>query len=186
VLTDGFVGQMMEPLDLEYREILAPEKPWAVQGTAETRKNMVSSIFLESDALEEHQRRMEAKYIRAKQVETRWEEYRTEDAELIVVGYGIVSRVLRSAVDEARTRGMKVGLFRPITLWPFPSKELLATALRTAKLLVVELSNGQMVEDVRLALDGKRPVEFYGRGGGNVPSVDEMIAKMEELMPASV
>jgi pyruvate/2-oxoacid:ferredoxin oxidoreductase alpha subunit len=108
VLTDGFVGQMMEPLDLEYREIFAPQKPWAVKGTAGTRKNMISSIFLEADDLEEHQRRMEAKYIRAQQVETRWEEYLTHDAELIVVGYGIVSRVLRSAVDEARKKGMKV------------------------------------------------------------------------------
>jgi 2-oxoisovalerate ferredoxin oxidoreductase alpha subunit len=186
VLTDGFVGQMMEPLELKYREIFAPEKPWAVKGTAETRKNMISSIFLECDDLEEHQHRMEAKYIRAQQLETRWEEYRTEDAELIVVGYGIVSRVLRSAVDEARKQGRKVGLFRPITLWPFPSKELLATALRAQEILVVELSNGQMVEDVRLALDGKRAVEFYGRGGGNVPAVDELIAKMEEQMPASV
>jgi 2-oxoisovalerate ferredoxin oxidoreductase alpha subunit len=186
VLADGFVGQMMEPLDLECREILAPEKPWAVKGTAETRKNMVSSIFLESDDLEEHQRRMEAKYIRSQQVETRWEEYRTEDAGLIVVGYGIVSRVLRSAVDQARQRGMKVGLFRPISLWPFPSKELLATGLRAEKILVVELSNGQMVEDVRLALDGKRPVEYYGRGGGNVPAVEELIARMEQQMPAAV
>jgi len=186
VLTDGFVGQMMEPLDLEYREILAPEKPWAVKGTAESRKNMVSSIFLECDDLEEHQRRMEAKYIRAQQAETRWEEYRTEDAELIVVGYGIVSRVLRSAVDEARNHGMKVGLFRPISLWPFPSKEILATALHTERILVVELSNGQMVEDVRLAIEGKRPVEFYGRGGGNVPSIDELLTKMEEHIPAPV
>src|SRR4029077_2366104 len=180
VLTDGFVGQMMEPLDLEYREILPPEKPWAVKGTAETRKNMVSSIFLESDDLEEHQRRMEAKYIRDQQVETRWEEYITDNPELILVGYGIVSRVLRSAVDEARRHGMKVGLFRPISLWPFPSKEILAAALKVEKLLVVELSNGQMVEDVRLAIEGKRPVEFYGRGGGNVPSIDELLTKMQE------
>jgi pyruvate/2-oxoacid:ferredoxin oxidoreductase alpha subunit len=186
VLTDGFVGQMMEPLDLEFREILAPEKPWAVKGTAETRKNMVSSIFLECDDLEEHQRRMEAKYIRAQQAETRWEEYRTEDAELIVVGYGIVSRVLRSAVDEARIHGLKVGLFRPISLWPFPSQQILAAAMHAEKLLVVELSNGQMVEDVRLALDGKRSVEFYGRGGGNVPSIDELVSKMEEHLPAAV
>src|SRR5215831_8384614 len=121
VLTDGFVGQMMEPLDLEYREIIAPPKPWAVQGTAGTRKNMISSIFLESDDLENHQRKMEAKYIRAQECETRCEQYRTDDAELIVVGYGIVSRVLRSAVDEARKQGIKVGLFRPITLWPFPT-----------------------------------------------------------------
>jgi pyruvate/2-oxoacid:ferredoxin oxidoreductase alpha subunit len=147
---------------------------------------MISSIFLESDALEEHQRGMEAKYMRAKQVETRCEEYRTEDAELIVVGYGIVSRVLRSAVDEGRKQGMKVGLFRPITLWPFPSKQLAATVLRAGKALVVELSNGQMVEDVRLAVNGQRPIEFYGRGGGNVPSVEELLTKMEEQIPATV
>jgi len=183
VLTDGFVGQMMEQLDLQYREILPAEKPWAVKGTAETRKNMVSSIFLECDDLEAHQRQMEAKYIRAQQAETRWEQYRTEDADLLVVGFGIVSRVLRSAVDEARKQGIKVGLFRPISLWPFPSKELAKAAARMEKVLVVELSNGQMVEDVRLALEGKKTVEFYGRVGGNVPSVEELREKIEEQTP---
>jgi pyruvate/2-oxoacid:ferredoxin oxidoreductase alpha subunit len=186
VLTDGFVGQMMEPLDLAYREISAPLKPWAVKGTAGTRRNMVSSIVLEADDLEEHQRRMEAKYIRAQETEVRWEEYRTENAELIVVGYGIESRVLRSAVDEARKQGIKVGLFRPITLWPFPKKEIAAAAMRAEKVLTVELSNGQMVEDVRLALNGKRPVEFYGRVGGNVPGVEELLAKIEEQVPTAV
>ena len=186
VLTDGFVGQMMEPLDLAYREVSAPLKPWAVKGTAGTRRNMVSSIVLEADDLEEHQRRMEAKYIRAQETEVRWEEYRTENAELIVVGYGIVSRVLRSAVDEARKQGIKVGLFRPITLWPFPKKEIAAAAMRAEKVLTVELSNGQMVEDVRLALNGKRPVEFYGRVGGNVPGVEELLAKIEEQVPTAV
>jgi len=184
VLTDGFVGQMMEPLDLEYREISVPEKPWAVKGTAETRKNMVSSIFIESDDLEEHQRRMEAKYIRAQQTETRCEQYRTEDAELLVVAFGIVSRILRSAVDEAREQGFKVGLFRPITLWPFPACQLIKAAARAENVLVVELSNGQMVEDVRLTLNGNKPVEFYGRGGGNVPSVEELLAKIEEQAAA--
>ena len=178
VLTDGFVGQMMEPLDLEYHEIFAPPKPWAVTGTAETRKNMVTSIYLETDDLEEHQRRMEAKYIRAQETETRWEEYRTKDADLLVVGFGIVSRILRSAVDESRKHGIKVGLFRPITLWPFPSHELTAAASRSERVLVVELSNGQMVEDVRLALNGKVPVEFFGRCGGNVPSVEEIRAEV--------
>jgi len=186
VLTDGFVGQMMEPLDLEYREVREPAKPWAVKGTAETRKNMVSSIYLETDDLEEHQRRMEAKYMRAQQNETRREEYHTDDAELLVVGFGIVSRVLRSAVDEARKQGIKVGLFRPITLWPFPSKELARAAARVEKVLVVELSNGQMVEDVRLALEGKKPVEFYGRVGGNVPTVEELLGKIEEQVSATV
>lgn len=180
VLADGFIGQMMEPLDLEYREVLAPPKPWAVQGTAESRKNLISSIYLEPDDLEAHQRRMEAKYIRAQQAEVRSEQYRTDDAEVLVVGYGIVSRVLRSAVDEARKQGIKVGLFRPITLWPFPSKELAAAGLRAEKILTVELSNGQMVDDVRLAIEGKRPVEFYGRVGGNVPDVEELFAKIEE------
>jgi len=186
VLTDGFVGQMMEPLDLEYREILAPQKPWAVRGTAGTRKNMASSIYLESDDLEAHQRRMEAKYIRAQQTETRWEGYRTDDADLLVVGFGIVSRILRSAVDEAREQGIKVGLFRPITLWPFPSRALAAAAARTERVLVVELSNGQMVEDVRLSLNGKKNIEFYGRVGGNVPSVEELLGKIEEQTAALI
>ncbi len=186
VLTDGFVGQMMEPLDLEYREILAPQKPWAVRGTAGTRQNMVSSIYLESDDLEEHQRRMEAKYIRAQQTETRWEEYLTDDADLLVVGFGIVSRILRSAVDEARKQGVKVGLFRPITLWPFPLHELAAAAARTERVLVVELSNGQMLEDVRLALNGRKAIEFYGRVGGNVPSVEELLGRIEEQTAALI
>jgi 2-oxoisovalerate ferredoxin oxidoreductase alpha subunit len=186
VLTDGFVGQMMEPLDLEYREIVAPHKPWAVQGTAGTRKNVISSIVLEPDELEAHQRKMEAKYIRCQQNETRCEEYLTDDAELIVIGYGIVSRVLRSAVDLARKQGIKVGLFRPITLWPFPKSELLAFSAQAEKILVVELSNGQMVEDVRLTLNGRKPVEFYGRVGGNVPSVEELLAKIAEQVAQAV
>ena len=146
----------------------------------------MSSIYLEADDLEAHQRRMEAKYIRAQQNETRYEQYHTENAELLVVGYGIVSRVLRSAVDEARRLGIKVGLFRPITLWPFPTEQLKLAAARTQKVFVVELSNGQMVEDVRLALNGTRPVEFYGRVGGNVPSVEELVEKIEEQSAALV
>jgi len=178
VLTDGFVGQMMEPLDLEYRESERPEKPWAVKGTPETRNNLVTSIYLEPDELEEHERRLEAKYIRARQTEPRYEVYKTDDAEVLVVGFGIVSRVLRSTVAEARKEGLKVGLFRPITLWPYPSKALAKAASKAEKVLVVELSNGQMVEDVRLALNGKVRVEFYGRVGGNVPSVEELYAQV--------
>jgi len=97
-----------------------------------------------------------------------------------------VSRVLRSAVDEARKRGIKAGLFRPITLWPFPSRELDEFSARAEKLLVVELSNGQMVEDVRLALNGTKPVEFYGRVGGNVPTVEELLEKIEQYSVAAV
>jgi pyruvate/2-oxoacid:ferredoxin oxidoreductase alpha subunit len=185
VMADGFIGQMMEPLDLEYREIVVPPKPWAVKGTPETRANLVSSIYLEPDQLEEHQRKLEAKYIRA-QVEARYELYETEDAEVLLVGYGIVSRVLRSTVEALRKDGLKAGLFRPITVWPFASKELAAAAAKVQKVIVVELSNGQMVEDVRLALDGKVPVEFYGRVGGNVPSVEELQSQVMQRVLAGV
>ena len=190
VLTDGFVGQMMEPLDLEIpdkdHEMELPEKPWAVKGTPETRANLLSSIYLETDELEEHQRRMEAKYIRAQETEQRSELYHTEDAEVLLVGYGIVSRVLLSTVEALRKEGVKAGLFRPITLWPYPTKALLEAAARVQKVLVVELSNGQMVEDVRLALNGKVPVEFYGRVGGNVPSVAELRQQVFTRMPVAV
>jgi len=121
---------------------------------------------------------MEAKYRRAQQAEARHELYQAEDAEVLLVGYGIVSRVLRSAVEEGRKQGRRIGLFRPITLWPFPSEALARAAAGVRKVLAVELSHGQMVEDVRLALDGKVLVEFYGRAGGNVPSVEEIQAEL--------
>jgi len=177
VLCDGFVGQMVEAVELEDRQAVIPEKPWAVTGTAATRKNLITSIYLESDELEAHQRQMEAKYALAREKEQRHELYQAKDAEVLLVGYGIVSRVLRSAVEKARREGLRVGLFRPITLWPFPEKALAAAAARAKKVLVVELSNGQMLEDVRLALNGNVPVEFYGRVGGNVPTVEELHAR---------
>ncbi len=186
VLTDGFVGQMMEPLELELREAVAPEKPWAVKGTPETRANLISSIYLEPDDLEEHERRLEAKYIRCEQAEVRYEQYRSEDAEVLLVGFGIVSRVLRSTVDSLRREGVRAGLFRPITLWPFPSKALAEAASTVQKVLDVELSNGQMLEDVRLALNGNVPVEFYGRVGGNVPSVEELHGQVIDRVGALI
>jgi pyruvate/2-oxoacid:ferredoxin oxidoreductase alpha subunit len=181
VLADGFIGQMMEPVDLEPKDIKVPDKPWAVKGTAETQKNLISSIYLEPDELEAHQRKMEAKYIRAQQ-EARHEMYQVDDAEVLLVGYGIVSRVLRSAVEGARSEGLRAGLFRPVTLWPFPGKALLEAASRVQRVLVVELSNGQMVEDVRLAINGKVPVDFYGRVGGNVPSVEEIQGQLTRMV----
>ena len=183
VLADGFIGQMMEPLELEYHAPELPEKPWAVCGTPETRKNLVSSIYLEPDVLEAHVRKLEAKYVRAQRLEPRHETFEVDGAEVLLVGYGITSRVLRSAVEMGRREGLKVGLFRPITLWPFPTQALLEASARVHKILVVELSNGQMLEDVRLAVNGKVPVEFYGRTGGNVPSVEEVHSQlMQRLM----
>ncbi|HSE47747.1 MAG TPA: 3-methyl-2-oxobutanoate dehydrogenase subunit VorB [Terriglobales bacterium] len=174
VLADGFIGQMIEPLDLEFEAHEAPSKDWAVLGTPETRKNLISSIFLEPDELEAHQQHLESKYRLAQQLEVRHETYMADDAEILLVGYGIVSRVLRSVVEKARAQGMKVGLFRPITLWPFPSGALREAARAVDRVHVVELSNGQMVEDVKLALNGEVQVGCYSRVGGNVPSAEEI------------
>jgi pyruvate/2-oxoacid:ferredoxin oxidoreductase alpha subunit len=186
VLTDGAIGQMMEPLEIEDKEHLQPEKPWAVKGTEETRGNLVSSIFLTPDELEAHVRKLEAKYKKCAELEQRSEEYMTDDADLLLVGYGVTARVLRSVVDEIRAQGMKVGLFRPITLWPWPVKALAAAASKVKSVLVVEMSTGQMVDDVRLTVNGKVPVEFYGRVGGNIPSVEEVHAELLNRMVAAV
>jgi pyruvate/2-oxoacid:ferredoxin oxidoreductase alpha subunit len=186
LLADGFVGQMMEPLDLKLIEAVLPDKPWAVKGTAETRQNLITSIHLTPDLMEAHVRHLEDKYKECERKECRWETYCAEDAEVLLVGYGIVSRVLRSTVDLARQNGVKAGLFRPISLWPFPSQALAEAAKPAAKVMVVELSTGQMLEDVRLALGGTRPIEFYGRVGGNVPSVEECQAELFARMEVVV
>lgn len=182
VLTDGFIGQMMEPLELQAREVVGPEKPWAVRGTPETRKNLISSIFLEPDLLEAHVRKLDDKYKMAAEVEARYELYRAEEPEVLLVGYGITSRVLRTVVDQVRKEGVRAGLFRPITLWPFPAEALRKAARRAQMVLVVEMSTGQMVEDVRLSLDGRVDVQFYGRSGGNVPMADEVSKELFERM----
>ncbi len=185
VLADGFVGQMIEPLEFGEREAEIAAKPWAVCGNKETRANLVTSIYLEPDELEAHCRKLEAKYKLAAELEPRYETYLADDADVLVVGFGIVSRILRSTVEQCRAQGLRAGLFRPLTLWPFPSQALAQIAAQCSKVLVVEMSNGQMVDDVRLALDGQVPVEFYGRMGGNVPSAeevrDEILARVEEL-----
>jgi 2-oxoisovalerate ferredoxin oxidoreductase alpha subunit len=178
VLTDGFIGQMMEPLELEERRVAEPVKPWAVCGTKETRKNLISSIYLEPAELEAHVRKLDAKYKKAAEVEARHELYFAEDPEVLLVGYGITSRVLRTVVDRVRKEGVRAGLFRPVTLWPFPAEALRKAARRAQMVLVVEMSTGQMVEDVRLALDGRVDVEFYGRTGGNVPLEDEVCKEL--------
>ena len=186
IMTDGYVGQMMEPLEIKMRDVVLPEKEWAVKGTKETKKNMISSIVLEPDALEAHVRKLEAKYMLCQELESRRETYLTEDADVLLVGFGIVSRVLRTAVDHLRAQGLRAGLFRPITLWPFPSRELCETAKRVKQVLTVELSTGMLVEDVKLALNGSVPVEYYGRVGGNVPMADEITAQVFARIGARV
>ncbi len=180
VLADGYIGQMMEPVEFPVEMARPRHKDWAVEGTAETRNNLVTSIYLEPDELEAHVRRLEAKYRRAEREAVRAECWRTEDAEIILVGYGIVARVLKAAVEQARAHGLPVGLLRPITLYPFPTEIVRKLSHRARSFAVVELSTGQMVEDVRLALEGRSTVRFYGRAGGNVPSAEEVLDFVEE------
>ncbi|MFH0777640.1 MAG: 3-methyl-2-oxobutanoate dehydrogenase subunit VorB [Candidatus Eisenbacteria bacterium] len=182
ILTDGFVGQMIEPLSLPEKLSPPPDKPWAIKGTAETRDNLVSSIYLSPEDLEEHIANLEKKYEQVRENEVRYEEYMTDDAKVITIGYGIVSRVLRTVVDTARSRGLRLGLLRPITLWPFPSRKLRQLAEKTGSFLVVELSTGQMVDDVKLAVECRKPVHLYTRYGGSVPTADELLKKIESLM----
>jgi pyruvate/2-oxoacid:ferredoxin oxidoreductase alpha subunit len=185
VLADGYIGQMMEPVKFQPCAIETPPPDWAVLGNAETRRNLITSIYLEPDALEAHVRKLEAKYRLAEQRETRSEQWRTEDAEIVLVGYGIVARVLKAVVEQARSRGLPVGMLRPITLYPFPVSELQRLSRRARMFIVVELSNGQLLDDVRLALEATRPVEFYNRLGGNVPSAEEVLAFVEAKAAAS-
>jgi len=175
LLADGFIGQMMEPVEFPQTAV-APHLPeWAVAGTAESRGNLINSLHLDCDELEAHVRHLEAKYLLAEQNEVRAEEWQTEDAEIVLVGYGIVARILKAVAAEARKGGLNVGVLRPVTLYPFPKTHLQRLAERVRVFVVVELSTGQMVEDVRLALNGARPVEFMSRVGGNVPSTEDVL-----------
>jgi pyruvate/2-oxoacid:ferredoxin oxidoreductase alpha subunit len=174
IMTDGFIGQMMEPVEFPEPVDYKPDKPWRVDATKDTVDNLVSSIILDHDDLEAHVNRLGAKYDTIEENEARCEEYRTDDADYLAVAFGIVSRVMMTAIDMAREEGIKVGLLRPITLWPFPKKPLAAWVGRAKAILVAELSRGQMIEDVKLAVSCKMPVDFHGRSGGNVPAPQEL------------
>ena len=183
IMADGITGQMMEVVDIPEAEPTGfDHSDWCVDGTPATAGNLVSSIVLEPDELEEHNLKLEGKYKKIEATEVRFEEYRTEDADLVVVAYGVVSRIAYSAVDMARDEGLKVGLLRPITLWPFPTEPIARLAGQAKSLLAVELSTGQMVEDVQLAVNGKAPVHFYGRCGGMVPGSKELVAEYTKIM----
>ncbi|MEO8597223.1 MAG: 3-methyl-2-oxobutanoate dehydrogenase subunit VorB [Candidatus Solibacter sp.] len=186
VLADGCIGQMMEPVEFSTHPVLPQPPEWCVRGTAQTRPNLISSIYLEPDRMEVHVRKLEAKYHEAERNEVRYESWRTEDAEIVLVGYGIVGRILKAVVELARARGIAAGLLRPISLYPFPRQPLRQLARHAKAFAVVELSTGQMIDDVRLALSGAAPVEFYSRVGGNVPSAEEVLAFIERTFPDSL
>ena len=183
ILADGMLGQMMEPVCFPETQSVSPsEKKWAVTGTHGKRPpNVINSLYLQPEQLEQTIRERFARYEIIKQKEILTEQYLTEDADLIVVSYGATARVVKSAVNAARKLGIKVGLIRPISLWPFPEQLIAQTAKRIHRYLVVEMSMGQMVDDVKLHTQGQCPVAFYGRTGGVVPTPNEILAQIQNL-----
>ena len=177
VLMDGQIGQMMEPLELHPAEKAdLPEKDWVLTGCEGRDPRLLRSLLLQPDTLEELNTTLRETYEEIRHTEQRSESYLLDDAEICLVAYGTSARVSREAVRRMRSDGIKAGLLRPITLWPFPEDAIRNAAERISAFVVVEMSMGQMIEDVRLVLEGKRPVGFCGRTGGNVPSVDEIIS----------
>ncbi len=183
VLADGVLGQMVESIQFP-EESVHPEidTSWAVNGTAATRENLVTSIFLDFNLLEDFNYKIQEKYAAIQEKEVDYEDYMTEDASIILVSYGISSRICRSAVDQARKEGLKVGLFRPRTLFPFPEKELKEIAdSRDCTFVSVEMSNGQMQEDIQLAVGCNREVELVNRMGGNLITMDQVMEKIHDI-----
>ena len=176
ILADGTIGQMMEPISFEDVEIETYEKPWALTGTEGKRPhNVVNSLYLQADQLERTNFERFERYKQIEENEPMWEEYMMEDAEYCVVAFGIASRVAKNAVVAARKEGIKVGLIRPITLWPFPKKAMEKAAEQVKGFVCVELSMGQMIEDVRLYTGCKKPVGLCNRCGGMIPSPDQVL-----------
>jgi 2-oxoisovalerate ferredoxin oxidoreductase alpha subunit len=182
VLADGVLGQMIESLEFP-KEAVVPEidNIWTVNGTAETRHNLITSIFLDFNELGAFNEKLQAKYGLIRQNEVDYEEYLTSDASIILVSYGISSRICRSAVDLARQEGIKVGLFRPKTLFPFPEEQLKALADKNCSFISVEMSNGQMIDDVKLAIGCSQPVELVNRMGGNLIALDQIMDKIRKI-----
>ena len=176
ILADGTLGQMMEPVSFDFAVKEAPEKPWATTGTKMQRKhNVVNSLFLAPERLEEVNFERYERYKKIEENETLYEEYMMDDAEICVVAFGIASRVSRNAVNEARKQGIKAGMIRPITVWPFPKAPIRKAADQVKAFVSVELSMGQMIDDVKLASECKKPVYLCNRVGGMIPSPEQVL-----------
>ena len=186
ILSDGVIGQMMEKVVMppykprRTEEEIRRECPWATMGRTPDRKpNIHTSLELKPEAMEEHNLHLQAKYREIEENEVRYETQQFDDAEYIIVAFGSAARLAQKAIETARTEGIKVGLFRPITLWPFPTKEIKAMAEGKKGVLVAEINAGQMVDDVRLAINGTVKVEHFGRLGGIVPEPDEIVEALK-------
>jgi 2-oxoglutarate ferredoxin oxidoreductase subunit alpha len=180
ILTDGIIGQMMEPIEfnrLEKKEF--KEKEWILNGSKGREPRSIKSLLMKDGILEKHNIKLQEKYKLISENEVKYELYMTEDAEVIITAYGISSRIAKSAVKFARKNGVKAGLLRPKTLWPFPSEIISSFAKQNVRFLSVELSHGQMVEDVKLAVNGKSDVELLGKAGGGLVTEQEIIKKIQ-------
>ena len=176
ILADGTMGQMMEPVSLDFDIASAPEKPWATTGTKlEREHNIVNSLFLSPEKLEEVNFERFERYRQIEENETMYEEYMMDDAEICIAAFGIAARVAKNAINEARKQGIKAGLIRPITLWPFPNAPFEKAADKVKEIISVELSMGQMIDDIKLASKCKVPVTLCNRVGGMIPSPEQVL-----------
>jgi pyruvate/2-oxoacid:ferredoxin oxidoreductase alpha subunit len=175
VVADGYIGQMMEPVEFPEPVMDLPRKDWALYADRESKSNLISSIYLDPLELEAHNIKLQKKYATIQENELLVEEFMLDDAEYVLIGYGIISRILKTAVEKLRGMGVKAGMLRPITLFPFPKKEIRALAEKGCRFFVVEMSNGQMLEDIQLAVGGKATIDFYNRMGGVVPTTEEVL-----------
>ena len=191
ILGDGMIGQMMEPVDFGNHpppgpDHVEPDKPWACTGTdsrGRTHRNIINSLYLDPEQCHQLNVRLQVKYQKMAEKEQRWEEfYADEDVDVLVVAYGTMSRICRTAIEGLRAEGHRLSLFRPISLFPYPSEPLRKAADRAEKVISIEMSMGQMVEDVRLAVEGSKPVEFYGLAGGLVPTLEQVREALLELL----
>jgi 2-oxoglutarate/2-oxoacid ferredoxin oxidoreductase subunit alpha len=183
LLGDGMLGQMMEPVEFKDLTKRQPEqKDWSTTGTrGDGQPRIITSLELNAEALEKRNEHLQKKFALIKQNEVRYETYEIEDADYIITAYGTAARIAMNAINKARREGVKVGLIRPITLWPFPEQPFIETRDRVKGYLSVEMSAGQMVEDVRLAVEGRSPVSFFGRTGGVVPTQEEIYEQIIKL-----
>lgn len=183
ILADGTMGQMMEPVTLADTTAKVYDKPWATNGTGKHEgRNVINSLSLSPAQLEQWNFNRYAKYKVVEDTEVMYEEFMMEDAEYAIVAFGIAARVSKNAIMEARKQGVKVGMIRPITLWPFPKKVLLETAKKVKAFLSVELNMGQMIDDIKLAIECSKPVYLCNRTGGIIPSPDEVLNKLNEII----
>lgn len=185
VMADGMIGQMMEPVELtplSFEEPL-PQKDWATTGTQGKRKpNIINSLYLAADELENHNIHLQKKFKKIEETEQRFENQDLEDAEVVIVAYGTTARIAKTAIENLKAKGHRVGLIRPITLWPFPALGFKELSERTTDLLVAEMSMGQMIDDVRIVNEGKRQIHFVGRSGGMIPTPQLIEDKVMEII----